>query len=751
MLIKLPIIKDKIICKMNFKLDKLGNKFILSTVDNQFCNYEIFLSNLDFCLTKLTIDFPFELELVNENFLYSKFYFIIAFMDKFDCDLDFFSILLREIKKFNDDYEFISLEFIYSNFNLMTKKSFVYMEKRENFTDIFDLKLYYDNVLNSAINIIYSVIYKITYKKIYPDKHIKIDDKFPAKIREMLTYFNELKLSFNGSEKKEIKTHIKNLMSSEGSSKFELDHESLIENKNYFIEIPNERVIKSELSLKDKEYLQLGIFVKVEKSKCKFYEYNPTLKDTFKVSDFIRSMINQDYYIKLNLSKFLFNFEYPDCCSNLFKYLFFDKENKLLLSSINTLNYNLATDLLNCYNINDTEFELDILEKGFEDKNFISYLSEKYSNDEESKMKILNVLFKNYNFPLTFNKKRLNSNFESIMYFSFLNIDMLIKIVDTEKIYLTNTVISCIPSKLKNLFYNLVKFYYQYQNGSLENITYNFKFYQDYIYIYIIKNIIQKTTILSDLFRKNENLFNNLVKVYKTNFILNQMINNLEWDDISDKMNYLEYFYKCSDYIFYQGKINKNLFCDSIDYKIKNIIIDKYSMYKYLKNEKDFIKWTKFIKNYINDLYEKNINIESEDFINLGKMIFMLMNLEVQDLKDEKYNNLIKFCQKNKKLILLSSRINLKIKEKLPLLSCNLNLGFFAKHLNFNNHEKIEINTQNSELDNLKNKVTVLQKKYVKYKSKYIKYKSENSSSANNISTTNTNTNINLTTTNIDV
>ena len=749
MLIKLPIIKDKIIYKMNFKLDKFGNKIILSTVDNQFCNYEIFLSNLDFCLTKLTIDFPFELELVNESFLYSKFYFIIAFMNKFDCDLDFFSILLREIKKFNDDYKFIDLEFIYSNFNLMTKKSFVYMEKRENFTDIFDLKLYYDNVLNSAINIIYSMIYKITYKKIYPDKHIKIDDKFPAKIREMLTYFNELKLSFNGSEKKEIKTHIKNLMSFEGSNKFELDHESLIENKNYFIEIPNERVIKSELSLKDKEYLQLGVFVKVEKSKCKFYEYNPTLKDTFRVSDFIRSMINQDYYIKFNLSKFLFNSDNPDCCSNLFKYLFFDKENKLLLSSINTLKYNLATDLLICYDINDTEFELDILEKGFEDKNFISYLSEKYSNDEESKMKILNVLFKNYNFPLTFNKKRLNSNFESIMYFSFLNIDMLIKIVDTEKIYLTNTVISCIPSKLKNLFYNLVKFYYQYQNGSLENITYNFKFYQDYIYIYIIKNIIQKTTILSDLFRKNENLFNNLVKVYKTNFILNQMINNLEWDDISDKMNYLEYFYKCSDYIFYQGKINKNLFCDSIDYKIKNIIIDKFSMYKYLKNEKDFIKWTKFIKSYINDLYEKNINIESEDFISLGKTIFMLMNLEVQDLKDEKYNNLIKFCQKNKKLILLSSRINLKIKEKLPLLSCNLNLGFFAKHLNFNNHEKIEINKQNSELDNLKNKVTVLQKKYVKYKSKYIKYKSENSSSANNISTTNTN--INLTTTNIDV
>ena len=99
-------------------------------------------------------------------------------------------------------------------------------------------------------------------------------------------------------------------------------------------------------------------------------------------------MINQDYYIKLNLSKFLFNSEYPDCSSNLFKYLFFDKENKLLLSSINTLKYNLATDLLNCYDINDTEFELDILEKGFEDKNCISYLSEKYSNDDILRKKI---------------------------------------------------------------------------------------------------------------------------------------------------------------------------------------------------------------------------------------------------------------------------------------------------------------------------------------------------------------------------
>ena len=751
MLIKLPIIKDNVICKLNFKLNRCGNKLIISNIKNEVCNYEIFIANLDFCLTKLSIDFPFEIDILENNVLYSKFYFIIAFMHKFNCDLDFFSILLSYIKKINNNYNYADLEFIYSNFNLLTKKGFVNIEKRESFSDILDLKSYYDNVLNSSVNIIYSMIYKIAYKKINPDKHIKFEDKVNNKIKELVNYFNEIKINFNGSESKEIKEHIKNIMNYESKKLLEIPIESIIEGKNYFIEIPNDKIIKSEIIIRDKEYLQINKFIKVQIKKCKFYEYNPTLKELFTIDNLLKDIINKDNLIKQNISKIIFGRENYESNVNLYKYLFQDKKNKLLLSSISSLKYNLVNEELNSYDINSIDFELDILEKGYEDKTFMSYLSEKYADDIDSKMKILTVLFKNYNFPLTFNKKKLNTNFELIMYFSFLNIDMLIKIVDTDKIYLTNSVISCIPPKLKNLFYNLVKFYYQYQNGSLENITYNFKFYQDYIYIYIIKNIIQKTTILSELFRRNETLFSNLILVYKTNYILNQMINNLSWHDLSNKLHYLEYFYKCHDFIFFQGKLNKNLFNDTIDYKIKNIIIDKFSMYKYLKNEKDFIKWTKFIKNYISDLYEKNVIINSDDLSNLGILIYKLMNLDLQDLKDEKYNILIKFCQSHKKLILLSSRINLKIKDKLPNLKCNINLGFFAKHLNFNNHEKIEINDQNTEVDNLKDKVTVLQKKYVKYKSKYIKFKTENSSSANNMSLTNNSTTTNITTTNIDV
>ena len=196
-------------------------------------------------------------------------------------------------------------------------------------------------------------------------------------------------------------------------------------------------------------------------------------------------------------------------------------------------------------------------------------------------------------------------------------------------------------------------------------------------------------------------------------------------------MDYLEYLYKYNDYIWYQGKVNKNLFNDSVDYKIKSIIVDKFAMYKYLKRKKDFIKWTKFIKNYLNELYDKNILITNDDIPTLGSQLYKLLNLETQDLKNHKYNEFITLCQTNKKLILLSSRINLKIKEKLPILNYNLNLGFLAKHLNFNNYDKIEINSQVTEVDKLEDQVNILTRKYHKYKHKYIKFKSENSSSIN--------------------
>ena len=224
-------------------------------------------------------------------------------------------------------------------------------------------------------------------------------------------------------------------------------------------------------------------------------------------------------------------------------------------------------------------------------------------------------------------------------------------------------------------------------------------------------------------------MYPSLINVYKKNFVLNQLITNLSWNEISQKLNFINYIYNHDDLIFYQNKLNRNLFHDSIDYKIKGIILDKFSMYKYLKEEKDFIKWTKFIKKFINELYEKPISLSNEDFLLLGKLLFKIYRLDSQNLKDNKYLDLIQFSQQNKKLVLINSRVNLMIKEKLSGIKCQLNLGYFAKHLNFNNVDnKIEI-SEDKEVDGIKVELKKVTKKYYKYKGKYMKTKTLSSSS----------------------
>ena len=782
MLIKLPIIKNNFLSFINFSLQLCDRKFILYPCNrNNDDKFEIIFSNLDFCLTKIGIVFPIELEIVDLNIveksgnsvdlkgLFSDFFGIINITNRFKCELDFFYNILtniNSIKDFSDNkYIYANTNFIETNLQLNIKNKLEHDYKIDvPFKDIQHLKLCFYKSVNIIFNLFILAIQNKQNLESKPTlellSKVKINEII---LKDLFDIFLEFKIKFNGSSMTSIKDHILNLtknknvlingislnMNPTDSIESNYNNELMFDqssSRDYYVKIPKDRIIKIDNCIdRESTHLDFGI-KKIEVSKCSFFKYNPEFSEDFSIDNLIRNIIDNEYDLKLFIFSKIFPMlikgpndysgsDYKEY-TNLFKYLFNDNNNKLQLSSLNNLNIKLESNDYSSYNINESEFELEILDKGFEDKNFLIYLNEKYKDDVASKLKILAVLFKNYNFPLTFNKKRLNSNFELIMYFSFLNFNMLVKIVDNEKIYLQSNIISIIPSKLKNLFYNLLKFYYQYQNDSLENITYNFKFYQDYIYIYIIKNIIQKTTIISELFRKNETLFNNLIAVYKKNFILNQMIRNITWNNISNRLNYLDYFYKCEDLIFYQGKVNKNLFDDDVDFKVKNILIDKFAMYKYLKNEKDFVRWTRFIKGHYLDLYEKPISVTNEDLINLGKLIYMLLNLTTQDLKDEKYKELIDFCQKNKKLILQQSRINLKIKEKLPMLNCQLNLGYFAKHLNFNNHDKIVMDNKIDEsesIDVLKDKLKTVTKKYHKYKGKYIKFKSDSATNSNSV------------------
>ena len=462
---------------------------------------------------------------------------------------------------------------------------------------------------------------------------------------------------------------------------------------------------------------------------CKVYSYNPKFLDQININYLIMDLLNHDYEFRLLISSRLFKKD-EQHIKSIINYIYLDKTNYIYLSSLRNLHFcfnNLEKDH---YNDMEQNLEFKILEDGITNCEFINYLNKKYTDDLSSKLQILKILFNKYTFPLAFNKKKLNEVFEVIIYFSFLNINDIVKIVDNDKIYLDNSILEMVPVKLKNLYFNLMKTYYQYNMRSLENITYNFKYYQDYIYIYVIKNIIQGNTIISDLFT-NKEMYAKMIDVYQKNFILLQLINDLKWSNLSQRLDYLHYIFKNDSLIYYQNRLNKNLFADSVDYKIKNIILDKFSMYKYLKQEKDFIKWTKFIKNNINELYEKKISVSDTDLILLGKLIHKLYNIKVQDLKDSRYIDLINFCQKNKKLILSENRINLMIREKLNSIQFSLNLGFFAKHLNFStiSDQKIELE-ENIEINTINLQLKEVTKKYYKYKGKYMKTKTTTCSSS---------------------
>jgi hypothetical protein len=143
-------------------------------------------------------------------------------------------------------------------------------------------------------------------------------------------------------------------------------------------------------------------------------------------------------------------------------------------------------------------------------------------------------------------------------------------------------------------------------------------------------------------------------------------------------------------------------------------------MFKYLRKENDFIKWTNFLGNICLDFYYKPISFCTNDFNILGKIIYNFIHIKQQNNNDKYYNRILIYGNKYPKLILENSRINIKIKEYLNFLKCNLNLGILAKHLHQNKNKFIELKNDSNDIEILKNKIIIIFKKYLKYKKKYI-------------------------------
>jgi hypothetical protein len=67
--------------------------------------------------------------------------------------------------------------------------------------------------------------------------------------------------------------------------------------------------------------------------------------------------------------------------------------------------------------------------------------------------------------------------------------------------------------------------------------------------------------------------------------------------------------------IFFIDKFNKNLIPENYDNRIKRVLEFPFEMFKYLKKDKDYIKWIKFLGNNINDLNYKKHSFTSEELI----------------------------------------------------------------------------------------------------------------------------------------
>lgn len=384
--------------------------------------------------------------------------------------------------------------------------------------------------------------------------------------------------------------------------------------------------------------------------------------------------------------------------------------------------------------------DMNILISNSYTKSFFEYVTQKYTDNDNAIYKILEILFNNYNYPLKQNRHDLDDVFDHIMYFSLCNYKNILSngkycgFSNQSIDILDPKVNSVIPGKLKNLYINLLKTTVQIINNEYESITYNQKFYSDYLHKSIIKILNSNSEKLFVKLFKNSlsnSIYSKFKNILNINFMLIDITGKLTWGNLPKKLNYLNVFYKNYEILHYQDKLNKNIISEYFDLRIKKIIENPFEMYRYLRKEKDFIKWTKFISDRIIQIYHVPISLSSDDFVYIGNMIYLLFNIINQDINDQSYVNFINFCNSHNKLVLDSNRINIKIKEYFPNLRTQINLGFLAKHLTWNKSsfsfsDKIIPEEKSDDVLRLEIKLRTATKKYYKYKAKYLESKDTN-------------------------
>jgi hypothetical protein len=732
MLYKILILLDNKLFLNKFYIHKKNNMIVVESIDNKNSIIKIPVFNKNNGLDYIPICFPLELIIINNN-VFNPYIILSTYNLDIDNEIDFFF----QIKKilYND----FNLKLFDFNYFLEDKTNSFIKIINENYSEYFSI-----NTTDNADNFIKYFLFSINIIKIYIifilikfsninngvlriSKNInKETDILIANIpKKILSLVNSLilfkyHLSYNIDEYMMTlcEYNIYNVTRT-------LLVQDIVPNIAYYISIKKSNEI-TEIT-EDKE-----IFNKVIKINVINKNKNVILTDMSK------NIIFENYLWHYYHPNIIINHEYIYYQTYINNDLTNEIIKKILLSlSLEEHHYSKINEyynsgfklsnLISFRNIDKlSEYfnDINILKSCSYSDDFFEYITLKYSDNISLCSDVLAVLFNNYNYPLKSNRHELDTNFDHIIYFSLYNYNKIFLNSKTNDILHPN-INSIIPIKLKNLYINLLKTLNQMINDIFESITFNVKFYNDYLYKNIIKNFLTDTNKLSiNLFKSliKPVLFEKFRNIVVVNIILIDITNKISWQNLSKKLNYLNIFYKNSDIIHFMNKINKNIIPDNFDNRLKKIIESPFEMYKYLRKEKDFIRWTKFISSKIILLYLVPISLSSDDIISIGKMIYLLFNIKEQNMKEPTYIEFINFCNLNHKIILDSSRINFKIREYFSCIKANINLGFLAKQLISNNNINNDIITLDKlpEIIDLETKLKKITHKYYKYKIKYL-------------------------------
>ena len=683
--------------KFSVKIDT--NKVIINSLNNHKI-IKVPIYNKINGINYYPISFPLELHIIN-NELFSSYILLSSLNIKTDTqfDYDFFNQISNKLNKKFMNYNDINIDKIKTIMNLNIDSL-----KEINNINTF-ISSFWTLVNNIKIIIIYSLIQNnINYKK---------------RLNRLINKFKDYKYSLFDTNKNDFMMTLNEYYNFDNNN---LNIKSIKDTNNYYI-VKNSSESNKIVKINPEKLNNKNI--SYENYKWFYYYPNNIINNdvvlfqTFINCDFTKEIIKNILSIDNTVASRIFEYYNNNNLDNL-----------IYLSNI----FNQLKNDLEDFNILKSNQYSDI---------FFEYITKKNINKETEVIEILRILFNNYNFPLRNNRHDIENCFDYILYISFVNINIIL--MDKMKNFndiINQNIISIIPQKLRNLYINMLKLYNHLLNNDFDFITYNQKFYSDYIYKNIIKIFLSDSNRLSIKYFKNSignEILNKFKNIVETNSILIDISNRLTWSNLSKRLEYLNIFYKNTNILLYQSKINKNIIPDFLDNRIRKIIENPFEMYKYLRIEKDFVKWTKFISEKVNDLYYNPISLSTEDLAYLGTLLYLLFNITSQNIKDISYSKFIEFCNSHTKLILDSNRINLKIKEHFYDFKTNINLGFLAKHLTWNREiitfeEPIE---KSKEIIELEQKLNIMTKKYYKYKTKYID--SKNNITRSHISDTSVN------------